>query len=422
MNLARSGCGPASGDHETRFGRLCAEWRSDPAFSLLLLAAFAAPFTFPVARLLLAVVLMVLVVRYIRLRRFPPVPAVAWIGLAFILLACIVTIHGANPDIGCRKLRKLAWFAGIPITAILVSDAVRLRNVLMALTAGSTVLALHILAMNPIDAMCSLKAGEFDTFGAALINEGSMTDGQRLTVGLLASLGLLAVRRMKLPGQVERLSRAAILPVAIVIQAAAFVMNFKRGSWIAALVVIGVFVAIRIRWKAVLLLGLVALLSLLLPPVKERIVGLKTEFEPYHGGRITMWRKIAPELIRRYPWGLGYRSLTNGMMREIAPEVESDRDHLHSNIVQLLVATGWAGLALYMAWMARALWDGWRFFRCATGGNGGEKTMALALFMMLSALLLNGLVEYNFGDAELVLAYGFIMGSSAAGFRRCVSC
>jgi hypothetical protein len=36
----------------------------------------------------------------------------------------------------------------------------------------------------------------------------------------------------------------------------------------------------------------------------------------------------------------------------------------------------------------------------------------------LLALLVNGVVEYNFGDAELVLLYAFIMGAAAAGIRR----
>jgi len=422
MKLAGAGSESFNDARGTRFSGVIAEERSCPAFAVLLTSVFVTPFTFPVGRLLLAIAFLLLVIRQIRLRRFPPIPPVAWIGLAFVLLACIVTANGVHPEIGCPKLSKLAWFIGIPVAAMVVSDARRLKTVFKALTAGTTVLALKILIMNPVAAMNALHAGEFRTFSAALINEGSMTDGQRLAVGLVASLGLFVALRPRPRRSLKRWGSAAILPAAIVMQAAAFVMNFKRGSWIAAVVVIGVFIAIHIKWKGSLLLGLIVVLSLFLPPVKARICELRTEFEPYRGGRITMWRKIAPALIRRYPWGVGYRSLTNEMMREIAPEVEADRNNLHSNIFQVLVATGWLGLAIYAGWMVRALWDGWRFFRCARDAEDGEKSLALALFLMLAALLLNGLVEYNVGDAELVLLYGVILGCSAAGFRRrCVS-
>jgi O-antigen ligase len=246
-----------------------------------------------------------------------------------------------------------------------------------------------------------------------------MTDGQRLAVGLVAALGLLVAGRMQ-SGKAGRGVRWLVL-LALGIQAVAFVVNFKRGSWIAALLAIGIFVLIKVKWKGLLLLGALVVASLCMPPVQHRIAALKTEFDPYHGGRMTMWLKIAPELLRQHPWGVGYRSVTNEMMREIAPEVEADRTHLHSNIVELLVTTGWLGLAIYLAWMGVGLRDGGVFFRRAREGDVGEKTLALALLLMLAALLLNGLVEYNFGDAELVLIYGFVMGCSAAGFKRCVS-
>jgi O-antigen ligase len=105
------------------------------------------------------------------------------------------------------------------------------------------------------------------------------------------------------------------------------------------------------------------------------------------------------------------------MMKEIAPHVESQRDHLHSNPVQILVATGCVGLALYLAWMAAAVSDGVRFCRAAAREGGTDQMVAAALLLMLAALLLNGIVEYNFGDGELVLFYGFLMGALAAGRR-----
>ena len=134
---------------------------------------------------------------------------------------------------------------------------------------------------------------------------------------------------------------------------------------------------------------------------------------------MTMWFEITPALIREHPWGIGYRSLTNEMMRDIAPYVEADRDHLHSNIAQVLVATGGLGFVLYMLWMLAALHAGWTYFRAARDAvDPPDAISALAVLCMLVGLLLNGVVEYNLGDGELVLAYGLLMGTCIAGQQR----
>ena len=129
-----------------------------------------------------------------------------------------------------------------------------------------------------------------------------------------------------------------------------------------------------------------------------------------------MWTDVAPTLIRQHPWGVGYRSLTNEMMHDINWHIEKNRDHLHSNIFQILVATGWLGLCLYLAWMGWSVGDAVVFVRGA--GQGRDAGNAIALLLALTGLLANGLVEYNFGDAELVLVYGFLMGGSAAARLR----
>ena len=191
------------------------------------------------------------------------------------------------------------------------------------------------------------------------------------------------------------------------------VANFKRGSWISLLLVVAVFLALRVNWRTLLLLGAVVAALFFVPAVQQRVGTLRDEFDAKRGGRVLMWREIAPALIKAHPWGIGYRSLTNDMMREIAPGVEPDRDHLHSNVLQVLVATGWLGLLLYLAWMVRALWDGWGFFARSTERPEGERTWALSLALMLVALLVNGVVEYNFGDSELLVMYSSLLGIMA---------
>lgn len=381
------------------------------AYICLLGSAFTVAFSLPAGRALLVVSLVLILVHLIKERRLPTIPPVAWFGFVFVVVAILATVFGVNPSLGVPKLDKLFWFIAIPVSATLVSSPQRLSSFLKAFAAGTGVVAVRTCVFKPISAARAARAGEAPDFMSALISGGSMTDAQRLMVGIVVTIGFLFVCRKD-----KKLS----FPwwILLVLQCVALVLTFKRGSWICACFVAAMFVILKTNWKYLLVLAAVILVSLALPPIRSRLIDFKKEFRQEHGGRITMWTKIAPALIKKYPWGVGFRSLTNQMMREVAPEVERDRDHLHSNIAQVLVATGWFGLFVYIVWMARAVIDAVKFARRAKGVAIGEEMNAMVLLLMLMGLLVNGLVEYNFGDAELVMVYGFIMGCAAAGRRR----
>ncbi len=381
------------------------------SYYALLCAAFFTPFSLPAGRLFVAVALLLLLIENIKARKFPVFPPVAWMALAWIVLACIVTVNGVNPEYGVPRLQKLMWFISIPLAACLVNNAKRLQMMMRAFVAGGVILSLDVLIMNTLHAMKAVRAGDFPALTDAIINEGSMTDGAVLALTILATLAVISAQKFR--------QRQLLYPLlAIIIQICAMVMNFKRGSWITLLVMVAIFIAIKINWKSLLILFAAVILAVMLPPVQERLVSLKSEFNPDGGGRATMWVVIAPELIKQYPGGIGYKSLTNEMMHNIFWRVEKDRDHLHSNLLQVLVATGWIGLLLYIAWMLIAFWDGYRFTYLSKDSPDGEKTYALGIILMLVALYINGLVEYNFGDAEIVLLYGLMMGIMAAGVKR----
>ena len=105
--------------------------------------------------------------------------------------------------------------------------------------------------------------------------------------------------------------------------------------------------------------------------------------------------------------------MTEDLLKEYSPDVEPYRNHLHSNIAQILVETGWAGLAVYVIWMLAAIRD--RVVRIRRSDDLDERTLATTVLAMLLALMANGLIEYNFGDTELMIAYGFLMGMGLRG-------
>jgi O-antigen ligase len=117
---------------------------------------------------------------------------------------------------------------------------------------------------------------------------------------------------------------------------------------------------------------------------------------------------------------MGYNGSTYEDFRAAIPDdvhLEVGLNHLHNNLLQLRLELGWHGVLLWTVWMISLLWTG---FRRIPGQDAALRhTVAFALL----ALLINGLVEYNFGDSEILKLYLVLFGlidvfGLAAGEKR----
>lgn len=370
------------------------------AFFSLLAATATITFSIVLGELFLGISLVLWIWRLIVTRQKIKCPPWGWVALGFVIL-CFVTALAGPESKGWGKSPRLLWFLALPAVFTMAINPRRIDQFIRALCLGCTVLALQILIQNPWVAMH--QQGEF---WAQLIDIGSMTDGQMLMVGMMLTAGLYFQNRELKP------AKAWLWLIPFFVQLLAMVINFKRGSWISVTIILGIFLLINARRSVVYGAIAACVLIIMLPPVRTRLSGLATEFNTQRGGRMTMWCKIAPALIKDHPWGIGYGTMTHRLLKETAPEVEPNRNHLHSNPVQILVETGWLGLALYLAWM---VWVLCRTVIILPRMVTPVYTMALlSVFLALCGLILNGLVEYNFGDTELIIVYGVLMGLIAS--------
>jgi O-antigen ligase len=363
----------------------------------LALSLGAITFSIVLGEVVLGLTLVLGMIWWVRDRPILARPLITVFAGLYVVWALLSLVIGAE-SVGWGKSPRLIWMLALPLTAMAVRTKGDFHFLLKALACGCGILALLVLVGNPLSAMRG--PGDYMT---RLIDQGSMTAGQMLMVGCAAAVGLWGVERAS-----GRSGRGWVILLAFL--GLALVVNLKRGSWICAFLILAVFFSRRLGWKALLVLALLAAMIVLIPAARRRLVELPREFDAGRGGRMTMWCKIAPELVRRHPWGIGYSALTNRLMREIAPEVELNRNHLHSNPVQVTVELGWLGLGLYLAWMLSALGQARRTLHLA-GGDGGVFAAGLALV----GLMANGLVEYNLGDTELLVMYSILLGLLSAG-------
>jgi O-antigen ligase len=349
----------------------------------------------------------------------PSAHPLRWPILLFVLLAVVSAFVGLRPALSVSKLDRLLLLGVVfilPVWAAAAGSGDRLAGKLVMLfLVGCTLQAAADFVRIPLEfaqetrayqAMVDAGTATKGLHQPTLFDMGNMRDPQFYMVALCLITGLLMYRR---PGWSRRWLTAAAL-----INGVAWVVHFKRGSWISLiLAVILVALLSGRRWIILVVVAVVAAVAPL-PQVQHRIDQLmQEEVKVKTGGRTALWTRVGPELIRAHPWGMGWRATRNEDFQGHGVKVQKKLNHLHNNPLQVLLETGWAGLVAWLVWMGAALTVMWRGYRWARARDPDWAGVSLGVFGGFTALMINGMVEYNFGDGEVFMLMNLLMAWAA---------
>lgn len=167
--------------------------------------------------------------------------------------------------------------------------------------------------------------------------------------------------------------------------------NLKRGPWLG---VGSVVLYLLFRWRPKLVLPsliLIVALAISIPQIRNRILEGQRDFN-IAGGRKIMWQ-IGGELAQQYPMGIGFGNSRE--LRSFSYEIPPQHRHFHNNFLNITVETGWPGIIIFTTWIGTIL-------STLSTLNG----FPLALLSNQIA----GLVEYNFGDSEILMILFISLG------------
>lgn len=241
-----------------------------------------------------------------------------------------------------------------------------------------------------------------------LFDMGNMRDPQMYMVSLSLLLGWLLYRK---PG-----SHLGWWWLAATLNTAAFVLHFKRGAWLAFLISAGLLAMAARRRRVMILLLIAVAVAFAFPQVRQRMGLLRDEMRIKTGGRYVLWTRIAAPMLHDYPWGMGWKAARHEDFTRYDQRIQPKLNHLHNNVLQLRLELGWAGVAAWLAWMLTGLGVMWLTFRRAVRHATPDAGLAYGLLGGFLALQLNGLVEYNFGDAEIFMLFNLLLGLAAAAW------
>lgn len=225
-----------------------------------------------------------------------------------------------------------------------------------------------------------------------------------MTLAGVLNVILLLVAPRLLPGPARHLR---LLP-AWLVMAFGLAATQVRGAWLGFVAGLLALVPLSRRGRHLLVGGLAAavLLGLLGPaPLRDRLLSMADPHDVTVKERLYMWQS-GLTLWRERPFlGHGPGGVTREYRRVARPEaLRRTTSHLHSSPLQMLTETGILGLA---GW----LWVWGAFYVRVGRGLGGlprscarERALVVGSLAAVTAFLVGGLSEHNFGDSEVAMA------------------
>lgn len=411
--------------------------RNEPlSVNLFIIGAFFTAFSLPGGRILTVLALIAWLGGCVRIKSRPVMPAVGWLVLVYFAWITLALWWGPAEHIRSSQLYKNLFWLSIPLAFGLMTTTARRIRLLMALAAGSLVLALRNISDSlrlyasligeevPFDIGLAAeqilhhrRLGGQDVLGQ-LISAGDMQHAQMLAAGLFFIAGAWALAPK------ESAARRWSL-LGLVLMFLSMLITFKRLAVTAVVVAClawGLLLLMR-RWP----LRAAATGSIVVLVVVTLLAGAfcfgppsgwpgKIEQAAKSGGRVCMWTKVTPALVKEYPFGIGYKALTTGQMQSIARHVEKDREHVHSNLLQSLIDGGWPGLFLFLWILVEHMRNHLRHLENAHGRRE-EWIVARSLGLASLVLVACGLFEYQLGSGQVSLLYAGLLGAVAAGAK-----
>lgn len=340
---------------------------------------------------------------YFLARGAAPAPRRTMLDVPFLLFcaACLAAalLSGRLLE-SLSHLKNLLLIPAVYLVAFLAAASSTRRNLSLVLLVSGAASALYgsaIYLLGRGEGALGRSPGTFSnamTFGGVLL--------------LLCSLFLAAVAG---PGLGRRWRFGA--GAAALASLAALFFSFTRSSWIGMTVsAIVIIVFLRRRWLVPFAVALVVFVILLPAPYRARVESIWNPKFRTNVQRLELLRGGWSIFKDHWVVGVGTGDLGEIYARYKPSGAVHIHGHMHNIFLQVAVQMGIVGLAAFL-WLLVS-WFRLMGANLALGLSPPERSFVVGSIGALAGFVVNGLFEWNFGDAEVVTLLYLIVGANLA--------
>ncbi len=323
---------------------------------------------------------------------------------AFTLISMISSLLSGDPADAFGNMKNYLLFAAVWLAASLAADRAvrgRIYQVLLVSGAGSALYGIVIYYMGMGRGGLHRTPGTFSnemTFGGIML----------LLLSLYVAVSVAAGIPRKL--RISSMIAAAAASMALV-------LTQTRSSWLAMFISgIVIFAVLRRRWVPVYIAVVAALVLLGPSAYRDRIT---TMFDPQfrtNVQRINMVRGGVSIFREHAVIGTGPVDLGEIYREHMPPGAVHVHGHMHNIFLHVAVTLGTLGLAAFvwlLASMFRIVGRNLRFDLPPAG-----RALVAGSLGAMTGFIVNGMFDWNFGDAEVLTMMLIIIGLNAAVYRE----
>jgi putative inorganic carbon (hco3(-)) transporter len=337
---------------------------------------------------------------------------------AYVLWTLLALGFSDDPAAGLSQIRKLFVFFVLVVVASGFQNQRQIWRTVEGVMLGGTVAALYGLVQFFRDYMALQHQGE-PFYSNYVVHQITGFMGHWMTFGgQLMQVLLLLLAVLLFATQCGRLGWRWL---GVFVIGLALLGAFTRGIWIGTLAGATYLIGCRRRWMVALIPVLVLFLYFVSPSwLQQRD---KSIFNPEQDSssmsRLVMLR-VGLRMISAHPlFGLGPERVGVEFHNYVPPDTKLPPawyGHLHNDYLQTAAERGIPCLIILLWIFYEVLRDGALHLR--KGAISVERALACAAIAATIGLMVGGLVEYNWGDSEVVMLYLFVISLPYAWSRN----
>lgn len=205
-------------------------------------------------------------------------------------------------------------------------------------------------------------------------------------------------------------SRILFCACFFIISFTGLLMNSTRGAWIALAITLPLITLLYDRSLKkiiflVLFAGVTSLIFVSSPQLQNRAESITSTTLQSNTERILMW-KSAYQMFKDHPvLGVGLGQYAKKYLNQYkSPEAKEQQNHSHNNLLQMLAENGFLGFLGFIFLFGYILCSSLK------GAIKEHSVYSVLIFGSTTALLIQGLTEYNFGNSAVIKYYWTVLG------------